>query len=82
MRLPRDVSGDELITALGRLGYTPTRQRGSHVRLTTDQNGTHSVTVPRSDPLRVGTLAGILRDVAAHFGTSRDDLLGRLFDES
>jgi predicted RNA binding protein YcfA (HicA-like mRNA interferase family) len=79
MRLPRNVSGDELIKALGRLGYTPTRQRGSHVRLTTSQNGTHNVTVPRSDPLRVGTFAGILRDVAAHFEVSRDELLERLF---
>jgi predicted RNA binding protein YcfA (HicA-like mRNA interferase family) len=79
MRLPRDVSGDELITALGQLGYTSTRQRGSHARLTTEQNGTHSVTVPRSDPLRVGTLAAILRDVAAHFDISRDELRERLF---
>jgi predicted RNA binding protein YcfA (HicA-like mRNA interferase family) len=61
------------------LGYTPTRQRGSHVRLTTEQNGTHSVTVPRTDPLRVGTLAAILRDVAAHFEFSRDELQERLF---
>jgi predicted RNA binding protein YcfA (HicA-like mRNA interferase family) len=79
MRLPRDVSGDELIAALGQLGYTPTRQRGSHVRLTTEQNGTHRVTVPRTDPLRVGTLAAILRDVAAHFEISRDELQERLF---
>jgi predicted RNA binding protein YcfA (HicA-like mRNA interferase family) len=80
MRLPRDLSGDDLITALARLGYRPTRQRGSHVRLTTDQNGRHDVTVPRSNPLRVGTLAAILRDVAAHFDLSRDELLKRLFD--
>jgi predicted RNA binding protein YcfA (HicA-like mRNA interferase family) len=79
MRLPRNVSGDELIKALGRLGYTPTRQRGSHVRLTTMEHGTHNVTVPRLDPLRVGTLAGIRRDVAAHFEISRDELLERLF---
>jgi predicted RNA binding protein YcfA (HicA-like mRNA interferase family) len=80
MRLPRDLSGDDLIKALGRLGYAPTRQRGSHVRLTTEHNGRHDVTVPRSDPLRVGTPATILRDVAAHFGISRDELLTRLFD--
>lgn len=49
MRLPRNLSGDELIAALRRLGYEPTRQRGSHVRLTTDQNGRHDVTVPRSN---------------------------------
>ncbi len=79
MRLPRNLSGDDLIKALARLGYLPTRQRGSHVRLTTDANGRHAVTVPLHDPLRVGTLAGILRDVAAHFGISRDELAERLF---
>jgi len=79
MRLPRNLSGDELIAALAKLGYRPTRQRGSHVRLTTDQNGKHDITVPRHDPLRVGTLAAILRDVAAHFAISRDELLERLF---
>ena len=80
MRLPRDLTGDDLIKALSRLGYLPTRQRGSHVRLTTNQNGNHDVTVPRSNPLRVGTLSAILLDVAGHFGLSRDELLTRLFD--
>lgn len=80
MRLPRNLSGDELIAALRRLGYEPTRQRGSHVRLTTLQKGRHDVTVPRSNPLRIGTLAAILRDVAAHFGITRDELLSRLFE--
>jgi predicted RNA binding protein YcfA (HicA-like mRNA interferase family) len=79
-RLPRDLSGDELTAALRRLDYVPTRQRGSHVRLTTEQNGRHDITVPRSKPLRVGTLAAILRAVAAHFEISRDELLARLFD--
>jgi predicted RNA binding protein YcfA (HicA-like mRNA interferase family) len=79
MRLPRNLSGDDLIKALARLEYAPTRQRGSHVRLTTSQNGKHDVTVPRSDPLRIGTLSGILRDVAAHFAITRDELLQRLF---
>jgi predicted RNA binding protein YcfA (HicA-like mRNA interferase family) len=79
MKLPRNISGDDLIVALARLGFQPTRQRGSHVRLTTIQNGKHDVTVPRHDPLRVGTLAAILRDVAAHFAISRDELLTQLF---
>ena len=32
MRLPRDLSGDQLISKPARLGYHPTRQTGSHVR--------------------------------------------------
>jgi predicted RNA binding protein YcfA (HicA-like mRNA interferase family) len=78
MRLPRNFSGDDLIAALAKLGYRPTRQRGSHVRLTTDQNGRHDVTVPRHDSLRIGMLAAILRDVAAHFEITRDELLEQL----
>ena len=79
MKLPRNLSGDDLIKALARLGYTLTRQRGSHVRLTTTQNRKHDVTVPRNDPLRVGTLSSVLRDVAAHFKITRDELIDRLF---
>jgi predicted RNA binding protein YcfA (HicA-like mRNA interferase family) len=79
MKLPRNVSGDDLIAALTRLDYRSTRQRGSHVRMTTQQNGKHDVTVPRHDPLRVGTLAAILREVASHFGITRDELVEKLF---
>lgn len=79
MRLPRDLSGAELIQRLGRLGYTATRQTGSHVRLTCPAPHEHHVTVPRHDPLRIGTLAAILSDVASAQGLSRDDLLAKLF---
>jgi predicted RNA binding protein YcfA (HicA-like mRNA interferase family) len=78
-RLPRDLTGESLSKALSRLGYAPTRQTGSHIRLTTRERGEHHVTVPRHDPLRVGTLGGILGEVAAHFEASRDDIIGRLF---
>ena len=79
MRLPRDLSGDGLAKALGSLGYNITRQTGSHLRLTTTEGGEHHVTVPRHDSLRIGTLAGILSDVAEHFGLSRDDVVAQLF---
>jgi len=35
MRLPRDLSGKDLIKALDKLGYEVTRQSGSHIRLST-----------------------------------------------
>ena len=79
MRLPRDLSGNDLAKALKPLGYAMTRQTGSHMRLSTLQQGEHHVTIPRHDPLRLGTLAGILTDVAEHFGTTRQELAGRLF---
>lgn len=79
MRLPRDITGDELAKALRALGYECTRQTGSHMRLTTVEHGEHHVTIPRHNPLRVGTLSGILSDVADHFQTTREDIAGRLF---
>lgn len=78
MKLPRDVSGDALAKSLKGLGYQITRQTGSHLRLTTTEEGEHHVTIPRHDPLRIGTFAAILDDVAAHFHISREELLSKL----
>ena len=79
MRLPRDLSGRDLAKALGRLGYQTTHQTSSHLRLTTRQNGEHHVTVPDHNPIRVGTLAGVLADVAQHHNLTRDRLIQLLF---
>jgi len=82
MKLPRDLSPDDLVRLLGRFGYQVTRQTGSHMRLTTQQRGEHHVTIPRHAVLRVGTLAGILADVTAHLGLSRDELLQQLLGKA
>lgn len=79
MRLPRDLSGAQLIRALAGLGYLSTRQTGSHVRLTCEAPSQHHITVPLHDPLRIGTLAAILADVAEVHGLTREELLQRLF---
>jgi predicted RNA binding protein YcfA (HicA-like mRNA interferase family) len=79
VRLPRDLDGSTLIRRLRRLGYEPTRQSGSHVRLTRRSDaGEHHVTIPLHSPLRVGTLNAILSDVAGHLGISRDELIRRI----
>lgn len=59
-RLPV-VSGEQLILALGQLGWVRVRQRGSHVRLRHPQHPAPLV-VPLHRELKRGTLAGILRD--------------------
>jgi predicted RNA binding protein YcfA (HicA-like mRNA interferase family) len=79
MRLPRDVSGDDLAKALREFDYELTRQTGSHMRLTTTLHGEHHVTIPRHSPLRIGTLAGILGDVSDHLGIDKNELLERIF---
>ena len=78
MRLPRDVSGSDHI--LRKLGYSITRQTGSHLRLTTTEHGEHPITIPQHNPLRIGTLSAILIDVALHFGLTREQLHQQLFE--
>ena len=74
MRLPRDLTGTQLVRALAKLGYSATRQTGSHVRLTCQLPAQHHITVPLHDPLRIGTLAAILADVAQAHCLTRDEL--------
>ena len=79
MRLPRDLTGAQLIRALSKCGYAVSRQTGSHVRLATSTPTQHHITVPLHDPLRIGTLAAILADVATAQKLPRDELLQMLF---
>ena len=80
MKLPRDVSGDDLVRSLRRFGYETTRQTGSHIRLSSNIKGTeHHVTIPNHKQLRVGTLAQILGDVASYLDLSREELTSQLF---
>jgi predicted RNA binding protein YcfA (HicA-like mRNA interferase family) len=64
MKLLRGVSADRVIRALERLGYEVIRQKGSHVRLPHDGPPAHAITVPLHNPLKTGTLHGILSEVA------------------
>ncbi len=64
MRVPRGVSADRVILAVERLGYGVIRQKGSHVRLQHAGPPIHTITVPPHNPLKVGTLHGILSEVA------------------
>ena len=79
MKLPRDIDSQQLIKSLNKFGYEPTRQSGSHIRLTTQQKGQHHITIPNHDPLKIGTLNAILTEVAQHLGVSKQELIERLF---
>jgi predicted RNA binding protein YcfA (HicA-like mRNA interferase family) len=79
MRLPRDLSGLDLAKALSGVGYRVTRQTGSHLRLTNDGPPQHHVTIPAHDPLKLGTLAAVLAEVASNLATTREELVKRLF---
>jgi len=41
--------------------------------------GEHHITIPRHDPLKVGTLSAILGDIAAHAKITHKELLNKLF---
>jgi predicted RNA binding protein YcfA (HicA-like mRNA interferase family) len=80
LKLPRDLSGDELASLLRRYGYEITRQTGSHLRLTSRLKGPeHHVTIPRHASLRVGTLAALLSEVARYLEVDRDTVARELF---
>ena len=78
MKTPRDLSGQELVQALRKLGYAVTRQSGSHLRVTTQQGGEHHEVVPNHSPIKLGTLKGILRSVAQHQRVTVAELLEAL----
>jgi predicted RNA binding protein YcfA (HicA-like mRNA interferase family) len=78
LKLPRDCTGESLVKALACLGYSLTRQTGSHIRVTTSLRGEHHVTIPNHNPLRLGTLRAILKDVADHHGMTVEDLILKL----
>jgi predicted RNA binding protein YcfA (HicA-like mRNA interferase family) len=79
LKIPRDLQGRDLAGALCRhWGYRKVHQVGSHIILQTDEPGHHRLSVPDHKPLRVGTLNGILRDVAAAKRVSREDILASL----
>lgn len=79
MKLPRDISGEDFTRTLAKLGYEITRLTGSHIRLKTDKNDTHHVTIPSHSPLKIGTLSSIIRDIAGHHEMNRENLLNELF---
>lgn len=78
MKLPRDLTGIELAKALRSLDYEVSRQRGSHIRVTTQTGGEHHEVIPAHRPLKPGTLSAILKSVAAHHGMTTRQLIERL----
>jgi predicted RNA binding protein YcfA (HicA-like mRNA interferase family) len=56
-KLPR-ISGAEIIRTLQRLGFEKVRQSGSHVIM---RRGPRGCVVPLHAEVKVGTLAGLLR---------------------
>jgi predicted RNA binding protein YcfA (HicA-like mRNA interferase family) len=79
MKLPRDLSGREVVDALVRkLNYRVVHERGSHIVLETDSPSHQRIVVPDHKSLRLGTLSAILRVVAAHKRIDKDQIAALL----
>jgi predicted RNA binding protein YcfA (HicA-like mRNA interferase family) len=79
MRIPRDLTGRLFAACLCKhWGYVKVHQQGSHIILQTEHPSHQRIPVPDHSPLRIGTLAAILRHVAEHKGVTRDDILATL----
>ena len=65
------LSGTDLISALGRLGFKKVRQRGSHVVMKSNVDPKAGCVIPVHGELASGTLRGILKQA----GVSVEELL-------
>lgn len=71
-KLPH-LSGAQTVKIFERLGFVVMRQNGSHIVL---RKGSSGCVVPNHKEIKVGTLAGILRQA----GVSTDEFLSALHD--
>lgn len=78
MKIPRDIDGASLVKSLRVLGYQVDRQKGSHIRVTTQKDGENHEVIPCHQPIKAGTLSGILKRIAAHHGLTVQELLRKL----
>jgi predicted RNA binding protein YcfA (HicA-like mRNA interferase family) len=69
-KLPR-ISGADALKAFQRLGFENVRQSGSHVMM---RRGSQGCVVPLHAEIKVGTLAGILRQA----GITADEFIAAL----
>jgi predicted RNA binding protein YcfA (HicA-like mRNA interferase family) len=79
MKIPRDITGVQLVALLKIYGYEVTRQKGSHIRLTTNSPQEYHITIPHHNPLKIGTLSNILGNIAAQQNIPKEKVIQELF---
>lgn len=81
MKIPRDISSDNLIQVLKKYDYKITHQTWSHIRLTSSIKGKeHNITIPKNKDLKIGTLNNILKDISRYLEIDKDNLIQNLFN--
>ncbi|MFZ7121278.1 MAG: type II toxin-antitoxin system HicA family toxin [Eubacteriaceae bacterium] len=80
-KIPRDITGKELIKILDKLGYKEVRRTSSHIRLSANisNKSIHHITIPDHNPIKIGTLNNILSDIADNFKIEKKTLIEKLF---
>jgi len=77
-KLPQ-ISGQDLVRVLRKLGYEVVRQKGSHMRLRKATTvGEHNITVPEHTTIAKGTLNDIITKVGLWNNISKEELLKML----
>jgi len=81
-KIPRDISGKELVKKLGKLGYKEIRRTSSHIRLSANISNKliYHITIPDHSPIKIGTLNNILSDIANTLKIEKKTLIKKLFD--
>jgi len=79
MKIPRNLSANDPIKSLRIYQYSIDRQKGSHIRLTTNFKGQHHITIPNHTVLKIGTLSSILSEIAIYIGKSKEEVINELF---
>ena len=67
-KLPANLSGEEIIKSLSKIGYEIDHQTGSHIILRLNKYPFRRLTVPKHKVLAKGTLRAIIRQT----GLTRD----------
>ena len=74
-KLPQ-VSGQDMVKFLEKLGYEIIRQKGSHIRLRKITIiGEHNITIPSHKTIAKGTLNDILTRVSLWNNISKEELI-------
>ena len=55
------LSGRELVKILGKVGFVPKRQKGSHIILVSETDTRRALVVPNHKEIDTGTLVEIIR---------------------
>ena len=81
MKIPRDESAASLIHRVSKLGYIQTRQTGSHIRLSRISiDKREHITIPNHNPIKIGTLAEIIRQIALQLEMDKAEVIKLLFE--